>query len=108
ESGTQVVMEGDAPGPMYIVEQGRLCVSKLDANDNPQNLAYLRDGDFFGEASLLRREPRSATVESMTPAKLFVLDSSSFQTLLDRWPEFRRAVEERIATFVFKNKPPGP
>jgi signal-transduction protein with cAMP-binding, CBS, and nucleotidyltransferase domain len=62
-------------------------------------LGYLRDGDVFGEMSLLKKQPRSATVEAVTEARLYRLQPQGFVDLHERFPEFRHAIEERIASY---------
>ena len=42
----------------------------------------LKDGDFFGEMSLIDGEPRSATVEATTPIRLLVLGQKDFWRVL--------------------------
>ena len=96
--GAQLIREGDPPGPMYVVESGRLRVFRGEAS-GAVTLAYLREGDFVGELSLLVGAPRSATVEAIAPSRVLALGAGRFRELLDRAPEFRRAVEERIASF---------
>lgn len=102
--GQKVITEGDPPGPMYIVEQGKLKVSKRGESGRSKNLDFLREGDFFGEASALANEPRSATVEAVTPCCLFSLDSADLRQLFTRWPQFKRAMEERVASFDYQRE----
>src|SRR5262249_27026587 len=47
-----VIREGDAPGPMYLVDEGRLRTF-VDADGAQEDIEYLRKGDLFGEGSLL-------------------------------------------------------
>lgn len=73
--------EGDA---FYIVDQGRVVVSKvIDWDDmREKTLATLGSGVFFGEMSLLDDEPRSATIRAEGQARLLVIDRASFHMLL--------------------------
>src|SRR5881392_4233803 len=50
--GNLIIKEGDSAGPMYILEKGR--ARAFTQNNGAQvNLAFYRDGDFFGELSIL-------------------------------------------------------
>jgi HlyB family type I secretion system ABC transporter len=102
ERGDQVVREGEPPGPMYVVEEGRLRVFQRDEGGQRQYRAYLRRGDFFGEMSLLRGEPRSATVEAVTPCRLLALGRDTFDRLLAEYPQFRAQIEERVAQYDYR------
>jgi ATP-binding cassette subfamily B protein len=54
--GELILREGDPPGPLYVVEQGHVRVFTL-ADGKPRNLAFYREGDFFGELSILNGSP---------------------------------------------------
>jgi ABC-type bacteriocin/lantibiotic exporter with double-glycine peptidase domain/CRP-like cAMP-binding protein len=97
----RVVRQGDPPGPMYVVEEGRLRIF-TERDGARDDLEYLRKGDFFGELSVLQDAPRAATVEAVTPCRLLVLGADLFRDLLDRYPAFRQRVEERAAGRDFR------
>jgi ATP-binding cassette subfamily B protein len=101
EAGEQVIQEGDPPGPMYVVESGRLRVFTEDDGER-RYLRYLRRGDFFGELSLFKGAPRSSTVEAVEAGRLLRLTEATFRRLLDGYPEFRAQLEERIAQYDYR------
>lgn len=96
--GTTLIREGEPPGPMYIIEEGR-CRVHTGVNGRRRNLAFLRPGEFFGELSVLRARPRNATVETVTPCRLLQLSPEDYQRLLHRHPGFRDAMAAREATY---------
>ncbi|MEW6126837.1 MAG: peptidase domain-containing ABC transporter [Acidobacteriota bacterium] len=96
-----IVRQGDASGPMFIVEEGRLRVwEQTDAQ--PRNMAFLRKGDLFGELSIARNQPRRASVEALTPCRLLKINETTFGKLYARFPEFRNQIEDRIARYAYK------
>ncbi|HWA15119.1 MAG TPA: peptidase domain-containing ABC transporter [Gemmatimonadales bacterium] len=97
-----VIREGDPPGPMYIVEEGR-CRVHVGVDNRRRNVAFLRKGEFFGELSVLRHERRGATVETVTDCRLLRLTIEAFQSLLERYPGFHSAIEERVAQYDYKH-----
>jgi ATP-binding cassette subfamily B protein len=101
EAGAVLIREGDPPGPMYIVEEGRLRVF-TEADGTRRYLRYLRRGDFFGEISLFKGEPRSSSVEAVSPCRLLRLTEKSFARLLEAYPQFRSELEQRIAQYDYK------
>ncbi|HKQ03119.1 MAG TPA: cyclic nucleotide-binding domain-containing protein, partial [Actinomycetes bacterium] len=96
DAGAVVIEQGDAAGPMYVVEEGRLRATR-EAGGRRQDVAFLRRGDVFGEASLLRGSRREATVEALTPARLLRLRQETFDRLLGEHPEFRARIEQQVA-----------
>jgi HlyB family type I secretion system ABC transporter len=101
DAGTLIIREGDPAGPMYVVEEGRLRVfSEVDGIR--RYVRYLRRGDFFGEVSLFKGEPRSSSVESVSPCRLLRLTEQTFTRLLRSYPEFRAELEQRMAQYDYK------
>ena len=99
--GEAVVREGGRPGPMYVVEEGRLRAYK-QVDGEQRDVAYLRKGDFFGEVSIFKGVAREATVEAVTSARLLCLRRETFKKLLAKAPEFRERIEERISQYDYK------
>jgi HlyB family type I secretion system ABC transporter len=99
--GDLVIRQGSAPGPMYVVEEGRLRTF-TEENGRRRYLAYLRKGDFFGEMSVFKGEPRSASVEAVAPCKLLELAPETFETLLKSCPAFKAQIHERIGQYDYK------
>ena len=96
--GELVIREGDPAGPMFVVESGRVRAFTR-ANGRTRNLAFYREGDYFGELAILNGTPRAATVEAMTDARLLALEPAAVRELEARFPEFQTLLEERRAQY---------
>jgi len=80
-SGEVVVSEGDPPGDFYVIREGTASVAKtLDGAS--KLVAYLADGDAFGEDGLLSNQPRNATVRMLQGGRLLRLARTDFEALL--------------------------
>jgi ATP-binding cassette subfamily B protein len=101
EAEQVVIRQGDPPGPMFIVREGRLR-AYLERNGAQEQRAYLRRGDFFGEVSLLRATDRTATVAAVTDAELWVLEPHVFAQLVADHPRFRERIEHRISQYDYR------
>ena len=60
KKGDLIIRQGEAAGPMFILEKGR-ARAFMGNNGRERNLAFYRDGDFFGELSILNGSPRAAS-----------------------------------------------
>ncbi len=77
------IVEEGLPGDyMYIVREGRVKVTKRSEDGREKIMDYLGPGDFFGEMTLLDQAPRSASVETLEPVRLFALSRNDFLGLL--------------------------
>jgi len=74
---TTVIQERDAGDCMFIVADGEVSVHRGNVE-----IRKLRSKDFFGEMSLLDREPRSASVTTISNCLLLRLDQQDFWKLL--------------------------
>lgn len=81
-SPSEVVMrEGDLPDNFYVIREGTAAVSKtLDGAS--QVVAYLREGDVFGEDALLANATRNATVRMLQGGYLMKLPREAFNAVL--------------------------
>jgi HlyB family type I secretion system ABC transporter len=101
--GSLIIREGDAAGPMYVIEKGRARVF-TGTNGRERNLAFYREGDFFGELSILNGSPRAASVEAFTDCQLLSLDPAAVQELRNRFPDFEKLLIERLAIYQAKTE----
>ena len=96
--GEIIIREGDAAGAMFIVEKGRVrAFQKKDGR--VRNVAFYREGDFFGELSILNGSPRAATAEAFADCRLLALQPEAVRDLQEQFPEFRKLIEERLALY---------
>jgi ATP-binding cassette subfamily B protein len=101
--GSLIIRQGDEAGPMYVIEKGR-ARAFAGANGRERNLAFYREGDFFGELSILNGSPRAANVEAFTDCQLLALDPQSVLDLRHRFPEFDKLLSERLAVYQAKTE----
>ena len=99
--GKAVIRQGQPPGPLYIVEEGRLRAYKK-AGRRRDDVGFFRKGDFFGEISTFKHVKREATVEAVTDSRLLALERKTFDKLLKKAPEFRAQIEQHIAQYDYK------
>jgi len=98
KKGQLILREGDPAGPMYIVKAGRVRIFAA-AGGGVRNLAFCRDGDFFGELSLLSNAPRAASAEATADSDLFALAPAAVHDLRRQFPDFATLLEERRAQY---------
>ncbi len=83
-----IMRRGDPGDSMFFISSGE-CEVRLPSGDTVK----LGEGAFFGEMSLLERQPRSATVATSRPTTLLVLYASDFYEIASHIPALAEAVE---------------
>jgi len=94
--GDAVFEEGSKGDKLYIIVQGKVDVTRADAENEKVLVAVLHDGDYFGEMALLSGEPRTATVKARTPCVFLTLNREQFAKLIDEAPGLRDEFEEQV------------
>jgi HlyB family type I secretion system ABC transporter len=96
--GEVIVKEGEVAGPMYIIRNGKVRVFR-EGEDRQKNLAFIREGDYFGERSILLDAPRAASAQALTDCELLVLSSDALTKLMSSFPELRKIISDRVAQY---------
>lgn len=84
-----LVREGDAGHSLFVLDRGRVSVTKTSAGPGSSTveIAQLGTGDFFGEMSLLTGAPRSATVSAEGGCEVLVVDQEALGPILQADPD---------------------
>lgn len=76
--GQVIIRQGEAGDSIYAVQEGELEVLRERKGGGEILVAVLRAGDIFGEMAILQKDVRSATVRTLTEARLLTLDKKTF------------------------------
>lgn len=96
--------EGDAEsGSMYIIKTGSVKITRKDASGKENEIAVLKDNDFFGEMALVTNEPRNATSISLTECEVFELKKDDFIKLVESSPALASKLSSEFLSRVKKN-----
>lgn len=88
--GSTIYRQGEMSTTFYVVESGRVALLAKEGSGEPRAIAHLRDGDIFGERSLLTGQPRDTSVVAVEDTTLLYLNKKDFDTLLAEVPSVRR------------------
>lgn len=92
EAGSVIVSQEEPGDALFVIATGKVKVVLYGDTGREIILSILRDGDFFGEMSLLDRQPRSANVVAVEDSILLGLDREAFATHLTAHPTTALAV----------------
>jgi CRP-like cAMP-binding protein len=98
--GVTIIEEATDGDGLYLIMNGEVTVTKKGADGKEVELARLREGEFFGEMSLLMRQKTTATVATSQKTGLFKLPKSVFNEVILTHPQ----ILEVIADFSDQRK----
>ena len=94
--GEVIVNEGDPGSTMFVVCRGMAVVTIGKGH----KVAQLKEGNYFGEMSLLTGDPRSATVKALGDCTVLEIRGDSFKDYVMTHPE----VIEHLATAAVERR----
>jgi len=109
-----IYLPGDPGAAVYLVNGGRVKISKVTRDGKELTLAYRGPGEIFGEACLIDGGPREEMAEAMENALVTEISREEYERLLQTQAglgyrmtkvlaQRRREVESKIENLVFKD-----
>ena len=86
KAGDTILAEGEDGKSAYLIVSGSAEVS-VGSGSKARTVATLKDGDVFGEMSLIQPGPRSATVRALTDMECAATSYDDFMSSLRENPE---------------------
>ena len=95
-----VFLEGQPGTGMYAIASGAVNITLNYRRDDEILLAQLKDGDFFGEVSLLDESPRSASAVAVGPTELVGFFRSDLMDLIEKNPRMGNKIMLALAAVL--------
>lgn len=97
--GDIILNEGEAGSTAYLIQSGSVRIF-AEHNSKKVTLSTLYAGEIFGEGSLIRETPRSASAEANEDCNLIVITRQALQYKLERSDPTIRALVRMMAKRV--------
>jgi cAMP-dependent protein kinase regulator len=95
--GDIIVSEGEPGDSLFILTAGQVKAFTRRPDGHNDHVRDLREGDFFGEVSVLRGTPRTATITAASPCELLLLDRATVDAIAAAHPQVPRVLQEFCA-----------
>ena len=95
-----VLTEGEMGDSLYVIQSGKVKVVIGDEDGREIILKILNPGDFFGEMSMIDKQPRSASVTTIETANFLVLTHAAFERCVEQAPRIAKVVMQILAQRV--------
>lgn len=96
-AGEVILAEGQSGDSMYVLRHGAVKVTRSSGEGKEVVLAFLRQGQYFGELSVLDGRERSANVIAMDETEVYVIERSEFLGLIERNPSLSIHLLKQLA-----------
>jgi CRP/FNR family cyclic AMP-dependent transcriptional regulator len=102
KKGEQLFKENDDTKGLWLVNSGKIEISRVTADGWRQTLAVLPAGHFFGELSIIERRKHVASAVAIEDTDLFLLPKEEFERLMDDDIKLACTIIKRIALVMSK------
>lgn len=112
--GEAIYFPGDASLFVYFLKEGQVRITRVNDNDDEIIVAILKEGDVFGEASVISQDKRGEMAVAHTDVNICMLSESDMKELMQR--NFRlnlsifatiglrsKKLEKRLEDLVFQD-----
>lgn len=87
DEGFKILEQDSLGSALFIIKEGKVAIRRREPQSGEmREIAALREGELFGEMSLIEDQLVSADVVALTAVELLVLPRKDFEGLLDRNP----------------------
>jgi CRP/FNR family transcriptional regulator, cyclic AMP receptor protein len=97
-TGDIIFREGDPGTEMFIIQSGKVKITKVVKGGVEKTLVILGPGDFFGEMAVIDKEPRSANAIAQEAAHLIVLDEEVFEMHMQTNPKIVKKILKNLTS----------
>ncbi|HEV8573727.1 MAG TPA: cyclic nucleotide-binding domain-containing protein [Dehalococcoidia bacterium] len=87
KAGEVIIKEGDQAAGFFVISAGKVEVVQDADGSNPNQLATLEEGSFFGEMALFEGFPRNATVRALEDTECLAMTRWDFTAEMKNHPE---------------------
>lgn len=87
KDGEVLIEEGKVDNRLHLVIDGNVAVTRKATGDDWVVLHILRKGELAGELGFIDGQEHSATLRALGPARVFSLERSRFESLLESNPQ---------------------
>ncbi|MCU0644546.1 MAG: Crp/Fnr family transcriptional regulator [bacterium] len=98
-----ILIEEESGNTLFIIQRGRVKVSRISDDGREVILSILHPGDFFGELSLIDGKARSASVTAIEDSEIFLLRRGDFIGLLEDYPQISISLLKELAARIRKS-----
>lgn len=92
-----IIYAGDEGDTLSYIVKGSVTVLIEDDDGREMIVAYLNEGDFFGEMGLFKQRDRSAWIRAKTECEVGEISYTKFQEISKEHPEFLYAIGVQMA-----------
>jgi len=103
KKGEQLFKEKDDTKGLWLIQSGKIEISRVTADGWRQTLVVLPAGHFFGELSILENRKHVASAVALDDTELLLIPKEDFDKMMEEDCALALAIVKKIAIAMSKN-----
>lgn len=95
--GDLVFLDGDSADELYVINEGKVKISKISEDGKEQIIRILEPGDFMGELSLFIESPFNSNAEALERTVVCVIEGKKIKDIIYKNPGISIKIMEELS-----------
>jgi CRP/FNR family transcriptional regulator len=97
DKNDMVYMSGDIGGKLFVLHQGKVKISRINANGKEQVIRVVGPGEFMGELSLLSNLSLTDNAQALESSTMSIIEGGKLKELMKKYPSIALKVMEELS-----------
>jgi len=103
KKGEIIFLAGDKIDKLYVINEGRVKISKISEDGKEQIIRILEPGDFMGELSLFKQSPLNNNAEALEPTVMCIIEGEKIKDIIYKNPGISIKIMEELSIRLEKS-----
>ncbi|HHT49976.1 MAG TPA: Crp/Fnr family transcriptional regulator [Eubacteriaceae bacterium] len=104
KKGEIIYFVGDIIENLYIINKGKVKVTKISENGKEQIIRILSEGDFIEELSIITKSVSTNNVEALEDTTMCIVNGPSIKKIIDKKPSIAFKIMEELGKRLEKTE----
>lgn len=102
DKGELVYTAGDKGGKLYVLHEGRVKISRINASGKEQVIRVAEPGDFIGETSLFSSLPLTDNAEALEKTTMCIIEGQKLKELMAKYTSIAFKIMDELSNRLEK------
>lgn len=98
KKGEAIYSEGEPSENLFVINKGKVKISKLSEDGKEQIIRILYEGDFMGELSLFTQTPFMNNAEALETTSVCIVNGKKLNELIEKYPSISLKIMKELSS----------
>lgn len=97
KKGELIYMAGQKGGSLYVINSGKVKITRISSSGKEQVIRILESGEFMGELSIFKSSPLMDNAEALNHTTMCIINERDLKDLLKKYPLISFKIMEELS-----------